>query len=390
MADSLDVDFGRDPLPDLHAVLAELRGRHRIARVRYDGGDAWLILRHVDLAAALRNDPTFPAEAAYRRFAEPAQGRTMQCMAPQEHRRQRALVAPWFSPSAIAELVPTLLEPLARELIERFASSGEADLVRDLTRPFPFAVIRSLLGLPEGDEAVLQGWAHGLLSHRIDPEGARAARAGFTRYLAPVLAQRRRAPEDDWLSRLASAEVDGTPLADEEIFSFVRLLFPAGADTTYLALGNLLMNVIAHPALHDSLRHDAGARQRAVEEGLRFEPAVALQPRVASSRGARIAELEIPPDAWVLFGLASANRDPAVFDDPELFDIDRTERASLAFGAGTHHCLGSHLARAEMEVVLRAVFERLANLRLAAGAEPTARGAIFRGPRSLRIRFEAR
>ena len=219
---------------------------------------------------------------------------------------------------------------------------------------------------------------------------ARAARDGFTRYLTPVLAERRAAPADDWLSRLAAAQADGGSLSDEEIFSFVRLLFPAGADTTYLALGNLLQHVIARPELHERLRTDPAARRRAVEESLRFEPAVALQPRVASSDGARIADVEIPPDAWVLFGIASANRDPAAFEEPDRFDLDRTQRTSLSFGGGTHYCLGSHLARAEMETALGVVLERLADLRFADSTPPGARGAVFRGPRRLGVRFEPR
>ena len=149
MTGEAQIDFGRDPLPNLHEVLARLRRRQRVAPVRFDDADAWLILHHADLAAAFRDDVAFPAEAAYRRFAEPAQGRTMQCMPPSDHRRQRSRVAPWFSPSAIEELVPKLIEPLAQELVSRFASEGEADLVEALTRPFPFAVIRCLLGLPE-------------------------------------------------------------------------------------------------------------------------------------------------------------------------------------------------------------------------------------------------
>jgi cytochrome P450 len=115
-----------------------------------------------------------------------------------------------------------------------------------------------------------------------------------------------------------------------------------------------------------------------------------LQPRVASNEGARVADVEIPPDAWVLFGIASANRDPVVFAEPDRFDLDRPLRSSLAFGGGTHYCLGLHLARAEMEKALEVVLERLTDLRFADSAPPVARGAIFRGPRKLGVRFKAR
>ena len=393
-----DVDFGTDPLPDLHDILSRLRERYRVAHVRYDGGTAALILRHGDLAAAFKNDAAFPAEQAYQRFAMPAQGRTMQCMPAAEHRGHRELVAPWFSPASVAELAPDLLEPLATRLVERFAKRGEADLVAELARPFPFAVIVRLLGLPAADGATLARWAAGLLSHRLDAARAVAARDAFTRYLAPVLAERRAHPgthpANDWLSRLGAAEIDGEPLDDESIYSFVRLLFPAGSDTTFLALGNLLHAVVAHPELHDRLRGDPEARRRAVDESLRLDPAVALQPRIAGP-GARVGDSDIAEGEWVLFGIASANRDPEVFDAPDEFQLDRVrDRArgsgsALAFGAGTHFCLGSHLAHAELEVALDVVLRLLPGLRLAPDAEVTARGAIFRGPRKLPVRFDA-
>ena len=383
-------DFGRDPLPDLHERLAALRAEQRVGRVRYDGAPAWVILRHADLARAFRDDEMFPAAEAYRFLAEPAQGRTMQCMDPPDHRARRELVAPWFSPSSVAALVEPILEPLAVRRVERLLGRGEADLVAELARPYPFSVIVALLGLPQQDEATLRGWAHGLLSHRVDPARAAAAREGFTRQLAPVLAARRRAPGDDWLSRLVTARVGGAPLGDEEVFSFVRLLFPAGADTTYLALGNLLWHVLSRPELHERLRGDPEARRLAVEESLRLEPAVAHQPRVVGAQGGRVGEAVLEPGSWGLFSVASANRDAEVFERPDEFELDRPLRASLAFGAGPHHCLGLHLARAELETALAALLARTERLRFAGPSPPEIRGAVFRGPRSLPVRFEAR
>ncbi|MCH2171737.1 cytochrome P450 [Myxococcota bacterium] len=381
------VDFGRDPLPDLHAVLAPLRSQGPLARVTYDGGDAWMILRHAELSQALRDDDAFPGEQAYQRLAEPAQGRTLQCMPPRQHRRHRDLVAPWFNPSRVTELTTSLLEPLAHHRIERFAKRGEADLVSELAQPYPFTVILHLLGLPEDDQPRLREWAHGLLSHRVNPDRALAARQDFTHYLEPLVALRRAEPRDDWLSHLIAAEVDGRPLSNETIYSFVRLLFPAGADTTYLALGNLLQQIVMRPELVERLRAEPAAREKAVEESLRFAPAVAIQPRIAG-HGAQIAGTEIATGEWVLFGIASANRDPNVFEAPDEFKIERRTHDSLAFGAGTHFCLGSHLARAELRVVLGAVLDRLPALRLKTNHEVTARGAIFRGPRQLPVQFD--
>ena len=119
-------------------MLAVLRERERVARVRYDGGTAWLVLHHEDLSAAFRDEISFPAEAAYRRFAEPAQGRTMQCLPAPEHRRQRELVAPWFAPRAVDELCAEVIEPIATRLVDEVTGRGEVDLVAALARPLPF------------------------------------------------------------------------------------------------------------------------------------------------------------------------------------------------------------------------------------------------------------
>ena len=367
-------------------MLAGLREKERVARVRYDGGPAHLILRYADLAAAFRDEESFPAADAYRRFAEPAQGRTMQCMPPAEHRQHRDLVSPAFGPASVQTLVDRVIAPTAAELVDRMASRGEADLVTDFARPFATAVIMRLLGLPASDDALLQRCADGLLSYRVDPARALAARAEFTRYLTPVVAQRREWPGDDLLSQLVGADIDGEPLANESIFSFVRLLFPAGADTTFLGIGSLMLAVLTHGDVRERLQNDRTARRNAVEESLRLEPPVALQPRTAP-RGAAIGGVEIPAGAWVLFGIASANRDGAVFEEADRFDLDRPKQSSLAFGAGTHFCLGSHLARAEMEVALDTLLDRLPGLRLANAEPVVTRGAIFRGPRHLPVRF---
>ena len=383
---SAEVDFGRDALPDLHTVLAGLRERERVASVRYDGGPAHLILRHAELSAAFRDEETFPAADAYRRFAEPAQGRTMQCMPAAEHRRHRDLVSPAFAPASVEKLARRIIEPAAIELVERIASRGEVDLVSEFARPFSTAVITRWLGLPSSDDALLRRCADGLLSYRVDPARALAARAEFTKVLTPAVAQRRERPGDDLLSLLVRAQIDGAPLTDEAIFSFVRLLFPAGADTTFLGIGSLMHAVLTHGEVRERLQSDRAAHKLAVEESLRLEPPVALQPRTAP-RGAHLGGVDIPAGAWVLFGIASANRDAAVFEAPDRFDLDRAPRDSLAFGAGTHFCLGSHLARAEMEVALHVLLERLPGLCLASDAPIVTRGAIFRGPRHLPVRF---
>jgi len=245
-------------------------------------------------------------------------------------------------------------------------------------------VITRLLGLPLDADQRFLDWALQLINYPWDPEGALAASAEFTNYLAPLVAERRGKPGDDLLSLLATEEVEGQRLTDEEIFSFVRLLFPAGSDTSYKALGSIIYAVLTHPEARH-LIHETAERRWVVEEALRWEAPVALLPRMCSKRTV-LGGVELEAGTPMLFGITAANRDPEEHPDPDRFDPSRREK-NLSFGHGVHFCLGSHLARRELEAAVGALFERLPNLRL---IEPNAVeivGAVLRGPRELRVAF---
>ena len=246
-----ELDFAHAPLPDLHAVLDSLRAHGPVVPVRYHGETAWLILGYDELAAAFADDETFPSKTIYERHSLPVMGKTIQCMAGDEHRRNRALVSHAFRPALMKRAVESLLEPLADELLGRFAARGEGDLVAEFARRFPFLAITRLLGIPVADEDRLIVWAQKLIEFPWDPEGALRASREFTAYLHALLAQRRARPGDDLVSELANLELAGERLADEEIFSFFRLLFPAGSDTTYKNLGSLLALVLARPDVRE-------------------------------------------------------------------------------------------------------------------------------------------
>lgn len=411
-----ELDLVVDPLPDLHERMAALRPVSRVTSVRFLGEPAWLLTRHADVTAAFEDEVAFPSAAAYSIFAAPVMGRTVQVMGGEEHRTHRALVSPAFRPSVIRKtiepLVHTLAEELAAELANGLAGgpsggrggpSGEpVDLVERFTARLPFLVIARLLGLPSVATEDLRRWAGALFNHSLDPAGAAAGAAEFTGFLTDTLARRRARPGADLLSHLATVEVAGDDgrthrLDDEEIFSFIRLLFPAGADTTYRALGSMLLLLLSHDGAWERVRDDPGSRPGAVEEALRMEPPVAVQPR-RSVRPTTWGDVVIPADQWVLFGIAAANRDPEVFAEPDRFDLDRfrlppgsgtraarpAPRPILTFGAGPHFCLGAHLARAEMAATLEALTSRWPDLTLADHQSPLRpTGAILRGPGSL-------
>jgi cytochrome P450 len=379
-----DIDFATHQVPDLHELLAKLRSLGPVVPVVYHRVTTWLIGGHRELVAAFADEETFPSAAMYRIHSEPVMGRTLQCMSGEEHRINRALVSSAFRPQVMRRSVETLLEPLAHEIIDEFAEEPQVDLIGAFTRRYPFRVITRLLGIPVSDEAQLLRWALGLIDYPWDPEGALACSAEFTRYLAPLVHERRRRPGEDLISELAVAEIEGERLSDEQIFSFVRLLFPAGSDTTYKALGSLLYAVLTEPGIKDALLADPGQRAAVVQEALRWEPPVALLPRM-TGKDTRWGGVELAAGTPLLFGIAAANRDPEVFPEPDRFDPSRRSRSSLTFGHGVHFCLGSHLARRELEVALGAILERFPGLRLVEPDAVRITGGVLRGPAELRV-----
>lgn len=380
------IDFANDEVPNLHAILADLRGRHAIAPIQYHGEVSYMITRFRDLQDAMADDESFPSAAAYLRQAAPSMGKTIQCMGGQEHRRNRALVSVGFRPRIMKEFVEAFLTPVAHELVDRFAPRGEADLVQDYTMRYAFTVITRLLDFPPTDFEQLKRWGDGLIAWPWAPDFAMQCKREFDAYLEPLIDARRREPGEDLISSLCTAELEGERLDDEEIYSFIRLLFPAGADTTYRGLGSMMFGVLTHPEVFEAVRADAAFIPTVVHEALRWEPPTAMLPRFAPKE-VRWAGTTIPGNSQVNFAITSANRDPEVFASPEKFDPWRKEKEYLTFGHGLHFCLGSHLARRELEVSLKVLGERLPDMQLVEPEQVSITGTVLRGPKSLPIRF---
>lgn len=376
-----DIDFAVAELPDLHTVLDELRQRAAVVPVIYHGAPVWLITRFAELREAFSDEEHFACEAAYRIHSEPSMGRTMQCMSGAEHRLNRALVSNAFFPKQVRAFVAPVIEVEAVRWLERIAGQPRVDMVQAFTRPYPFSVITRLLGIPVVDDERFLEWAIKLIDYPWDPVGALRAKAEFDAYMIPLIAARRAQPGSDVVSLLASASLEGVQLGDEEILAFCRLLFPAGSDTTYKNLGSLLAAVLADPRLRERACGSDADREALVQEGLRFEAPTALLPR-RCSRSTVLAGQPIAADDWVLFGITAANNDPAVFAEPRRFDPDRRDK-NLAFGHGEHFCLGTHLARREMEAALKLVFAHFPAMRLLPDDPVEIIGGVLRGPRAL-------
>lgn len=386
------IDVAFEDLPDLHAELARLRRARPYAIVPFAGTKAVLLLTHELVGAAFRDEETFPAAATYSLSTGPVLGKTLQCMAGAEHRAYRTMVSPPFRKHVVEGFLERVLEPLAHELVDRFEGRGSADLVAELTTRYPVLLICRLLGLPVEDEATVHRWAHDLFTFPMDPDGARRASRELTEFVRPILARRRLDPGDDLISLLVTQTAEGEVLDDEQVLSFVRLLFPAGADTTMLGLGNTLWALLTHPEQLDALGADpAGIAPWATWEGLRWEPPVGLLPRMCPE-DTTWHGIDIPAGTPMIFSVNAALRDPAEYPDPDRFDLSRREMCLLAFGQGRHSCIGMWLALAELTTVLTVLVERLPGLRLQAGGADAVRvvgqvGTALRGPTALPVEW---
>jgi cytochrome P450 len=386
------VDVILDDLPDVAATLHELRARKPALWAKGFGQPALLLLSHELVSAAFKAEDAFPSAEFYSNVVTDVLGRNMQCMYGEEHRVNRALVSPAFRPRLMPTLVPPLLEPIAHELIDRFVATGRADLVADFTSRYPFIVITRLLGLPRTSEDDIKRWALGMLDIQKHHTFAQQCSNEFVAFVQPILDQRRTDPGDDLISTLATTEVEGERLTDDEIFSFLKLLFPAGADTTYLGLGSTLHALLNDAEQMQIVLDDPAEHCRwAGEEGIRLNPPTAWIPRV-NLRDVVWHDIPIPQGAPMFLGIMAANRDPAVYPDPDRFDVLRRPTGVMTFGFGLHFCLGAALARAELDVALRVILERLPNLRLVDDEGVRITGTIhhlLRGPNRLPVTFDA-
>ena len=380
---------------DVHERLAKARATHgavmlgnpfvETAAPNFRPADVTIL--GFDEAHQVLSDPdTFSAEI-YEMIMGPVMGRTLLQMDGPEHRANRALVSPAFRTRLLARWETELVHVVVDELIDSFAGRGRADLVREFTFAFPAQVIARLLGLPRRDYPRFQRLSIQLLNVVYDWDTGIAAAGELGEYLATLLAERRRNPADDLISELAEVEVDGAKLTDEEIFAFVRLMLPAGVETTYRSSGNLLVALLTKPENLEQVRANRATLPRAIEEGLRWEPPITSIVRRAT-RDTSVVGVDIDAGMNVNISVAAANRDPARYDHADEFDLTRTNISHLTFGHGPHLCLGMHLARMEARVALNVLFDRLPDLRLDPDADaPRITGVAFRSPASLPVLF---
>lgn len=373
------------PVRDPYAVYRRLRREQPVIHVEGILGDDHLVTRYDDAVGVLTDPERFSSRGNARGIGL-VMGRTILEMEGKEHVRHRNLVSPFLGPSALRGGLEATIADLAHGLIDRFVRDGHADLVGQFTVTFPLRVICHAIGIPVDDYEAFHRWALDLLAVGDDPPRGFAAAARIVEYLRPILERRNADPQGDLVSKLVQAEVAGQRLSDEEVLSFLRLLLPAGAETTYRLIGSMLYALLTHPEALEAVRADRSAIDLAMEETLRWESPVQYVSR-ETTRPLTLAGVELPADALVSVALGSANRDEAHYPDPDRFDLHRRPDDHLAFSLGQHFCVGSHLARAEARIAVSALLDRLPNLRLDPAEECAVVGLAFRSPDRLPVRF---
>jgi cytochrome P450 len=304
---------------------------------------------------------------------------------PPEHTRYRKALQQVVRPAVVQRWATEVVEPVVAGLIASFRDRGHVELVEEFARPYPFEVVYRLLDLPADDIEIF----YKLTIAQIVTVHAAEASEKLGRYFTEMLRARAESPGSDLVSAIATTEVDGEPLPHDVVVAFLLQLMSAAGETTFRTTTVLLTGLLTDPAQLDAVRADRSLVAAAIEEALRWDGPVVTTPR-STTRDVVLDGVEVPAHSLLVLSLGAANRDPAIFDDPDRFDVFRARHRHFAFAFGAHNCLGQQLARLEMAAALNALLDELPHLRLdPAHAPPRLRGAAMRTPRQLHARFDA-
>lgn len=307
---------------------------------------------------------------------------------PPDHTRVRGLVARSFTPRRVEQLRPEVTD-MCDELLDNLG--GEGDFVDEVAFPLPANVISALVGVPKADREYLRpmiaALGVGIEPTASEEEVAAADAAGeeITAYVTDLIAKRRADPQDDLLSGMIQASDGEDKLSEAEIIVNTLLIYAAGFETTTHLLGNTVRQLVAHPEQHELLRNDRALIPQAIEEVLRFDPPVQMDGRYVFE-DIEIGGMTVPAGSGTMVLIGAVNRDPALVDDPDRFDVTRTDTQVLSFGSGIHFCLGAALARLEGQALLGRMLDRYETWEIL--AEPTWRKRFtLRGVEHLQVRL---
>ena len=371
---------------DPYAVYRRLRDRDPVHRMRLV--DAWVLTRYEHVDSMLRDHRRFSNQD--RRFYDTGLT-TLLDFDPPDHTRLRSLVSRAFTPRSVSRWHARVRETADR-LLDAVRGHDRFDLIAALGYPLPVTVIAEMLGVPAEDMDRFEGWSNDI-ALLVEPilapaqvEGVRRATEELFAYFETIVEARRREPRDDLVSALLAAEEEGDMLTREELLSTMLLILVAGNETTRNLIGNGMLALLRHPDQLRRMRDAPALLEPAVDELLRYDSPVQLDSRVVRE-DLEMGGKRLRAGERVIALLGAANRDPAVFEDPDALDIGREGKSHLSFGRGIHYCLGASLAVLEARIAFRGLLDRFASIRLA--AEPRYRdGIVLRGVESLWIDVE--
>lgn len=323
------IDWYYDELPgDAFArELHKLRQQGDVVKVSaIDGAmPVYYILKHQMLADAFRNLDQFPPGHAYQIISLPFIGETFMSMNEDRHREWRPPMTSSFKRSAVDKMDQHRLAEIGHQILDELSATRRTDLVSSFTRRYAFRVICDQLGLPIEQERDYYQWSMDLMFGGRDLAKSQAADKKLTAIVKSTIAARSKAPADDQISRwIHATRISGEAIDEASITAHIRLFFTAGATTTSDAMSNLFHALLSHPDAWQQCVQEPDKQACALQELLRWNPPVAAQPRFSTPDHAiELGGLQIPPNSAILFGIAAANRDPAVFTEPDTFDINR-------------------------------------------------------------------
>ncbi len=390
-----------DPQVRRHPYALYERGRREFPVFRHEGLPIPVhsVFRYEDTQAILRDAETWSNEFGGGIEADEIGDEAPPSMigtdAPR-HTRLRSLVNKAFTPRIVQRLEPRMAA-IAGELLDEALEAEEVDLVQAFTYPLPVVVIAEIIGVPSSDREMFKGWSDRAIANLglaffagPDPDRIRRQRDLFAEmrsYFAALAEERRKQPQEDLLTGLVEAEHEGSRLSHDEMVSMLVLLLVAGNETTTTLIGNAALALHDHPDEQKRLRDDPGLMPRAIDEVLRFSSPVQFDPRRAT-RNVELHGVEIQKDEMVLTWIGSANRDETVFDRPDVFDVGREKNPHLAFGFGSHYCLGHNLARLEAQVAIQKLLERTARFERTDDDElPLHSSPVFRAASRIPVRL---
>lgn len=363
---------GSDCPFDPPAEALEIQSESPAARVAiWDGSTPWLLTRHADVKALLRN-PTVSADASKPGFPQPSEkaaaGRAKQLqfqrMDPPVHDDHRAMLASWFSVAAVQRFAPSIETSVASLLDEMAAAGAEGDLVRAFSTMVPAMVTCELLDLPVEHAEYFDERINTWTSLASSMEESAQAAEDVLQYFDDLIGQRLDSQADDLVSRLIREQLIPGHLTRLELQHMLHLLVIGGFDTTANMLTLGVVVLLSHPEQLAQLRADESLWPSAIEELLRYLSVTQHVAYRMAREDIEIAGVTIAAGEGVIAPVNLANRDPEVYEDPHRFDIHRNPRNHLAFGFGVHQCLGQQLARLELKIAFPALFDRFPDLRI--------------------------